>query len=723
MLSFAAIKSSRRARKQERSRSRSNTCSAAQEGPEANAVDEDAGVPDDGAGQPSSSVSDDPSSLWIAGGATALSAHGWSRMESRNQPGKFYFWHAARNERVLESKAAAQLKVGDGQNHQQPKAMPARQRPSPSPPQQRPIRMPALPRAADFDDRLWEAARGIAPRTFKCDTTEPLGLATTGSTCRDTGAVFVENVVPDSWADRRGVVVPCQILRVNSEDVTELDEATFAKFLRSRPVTLQLGELRMRDPQTMRRSAVGERNMRERSRSRSRPKSKSRSRPRPQTIDDRAIGACPERPPNGSSTGSTGPAQKNQIGKASKSHAAITATSTGSTESSQPHSLEAAPQLLKAPLWSSAPVDDDLLLPWLQQQQPVDLFDAFVPRSPSSCSSYFGGSVSESDMRPEFSPKAVEFDFCKHGTQSRRGRFSFDASKECIGFACLQGLKRPEVLNQDSFFLWMAERKYAIYGVLDGHGVHGGAVSDFAKSIFPKLLLSRPNFESDPREALRHSFEKMQRLISIGHSQHLFDASRSGTTCSIVLHCISSRKFYVAHVGDSRVVLGQRVAAKKDGPQSQWQAVELTVDHKPSLPEERARIESNGGEVIFDGCVNHRIYPKGMTPEARRQLGYGLNMSRALGDLSACQECGLSTTPDITEHIMDSSDRFLLLCSDGVWEFITSQEAVEIAAKCPAKKADLAATKLAAEGKKRWLDKMKDKVADDITAVVVHFIG
>lgn len=65
--------------------------------------------------------------------------------------------------------------------------------------------------------------------------------------------------------------------------------------------------------------------------------------------------------------------------------------------------------------------------------------------------------------------------------------------------------------------------------------------------------------------------------------------STSGTTASVVI--IRGMKMYVAHVGDSGVVLGIQ-----DDPKDDFvRAVEVTQDHKPELPKERERIEGLGG--------------------------------------------------------------------------------------------------------------------------------
>lgn len=62
-------------------------------------------------------------------------------------------------------------------------------------------------------------------------------------------------------------------------------------------------------------------------------------------------------------------------------------------------------------------------------------------------------------------------------------------------------------------------------------------------------------------------------------------------------------------------------------------AEDLTIDHKPDLPEERHYIERNGGRVAFDGFANHRVYVKNGTYP-------GLNMSRALGDILGSTHAG-----------------------------------------------------------------------------------
>lgn len=68
--------------------------------------------------------------------------------------------------------------------------------------------------------------------------------------------------------------------------------------------------------------------------------------------------------------------------------------------------------------------------------------------------------------------------------------------------------------------------------------------------------------------------------------------STSGTTASIAV--IRRDRLYVAHVGDSAVVLG----TQDDPNEETIKAEEITQDHKPELPKERKRIEGLGGRSV-----------------------------------------------------------------------------------------------------------------------------
>eukprot|EP00811_Abedinium_folium_P002778 NODE_12552_length_1217_cov_14.121101.p1 GENE.NODE_12552_length_1217_cov_14.121101~~NODE_12552_length_1217_cov_14.121101.p1 ORF type:complete len:344 (+),score=74.11 NODE_12552_length_1217_cov_14.121101:40-1032(+) len=274
-----------------------------------------------------------------------------------------------------------------------------------------------------------------------------------------------------------------------------------------------------------------------------------------------------------------------------------------------------------------------------------------------------------------------------------------------LGIDCRKGLK-PETPNQDSWCVLRLNDQFKFYGVFDGHGRAGHDVSEFVKECIPKLILRDARFPNgELKQLLIDAFVQTQAIIKAATSSEKLHAVSSGTTATVVLHDNENDEVWVAHCGDSSAVLGHTTPAQK------YRATAMTRDHKPNLPDEMRRILAAGGVVRYDGFVNHRVFMKD-------QRHPGLNMSRCLGDLMGHQYCGLSCIPEVTKHSIQQDD-LLLICSDGVWEFITPQKAVEFVMRnYSVKTAQQAAESLAREAWDCWM-REDGRVVDDITALVV----
>jgi len=274
-----------------------------------------------------------------------------------------------------------------------------------------------------------------------------------------------------------------------------------------------------------------------------------------------------------------------------------------------------------------------------------------------------------------------------------------------LGFTCRKGLK-PESPNQDSWFVLKMDT-FSIYAVFDGHGKEGHDVSNFVKDNLPKLIIKDQRFKTPDMQAmLVDIFKKTQALVTTQDRLKKFNAQLSGTTATACIHDHVENKLTLGHVADSTCVLGKRKNGVLEGRA-------LTRDHKPDLKDERARIEKNGGRVVFDGYANHRVYAK----NARYP---GLNMSRCLGDLLGHQDCGITCEPEVSEYQIESDDCVLLLCSDGVWEFMDPTYAVKLVMEMPVGKAMTAAECLAKKAWDAWIREEGGAVVDDITVVLVH---
>ena len=263
-----------------------------------------------------------------------------------------------------------------------------------------------------------------------------------------------------------------------------------------------------------------------------------------------------------------------------------------------------------------------------------------------------------------------------------------------------------------------------LFMVYDGHGHNGDKVSKEALSCVHFELSKSEKFatmlreKEDPRECIVNAFEHTQQHLALLAAQPmpLIDASHSGACAVVAL--LHDGKLYVAGAGDCRCVIGSISSDDADAVE----AKALSVDHKCDLPEEQSRIEKAGG------CVRPGVSDPGDFAPARfyKSLrtpwkGPGLCCSRGLGDLDGAA-VGLISTPDTkTVEVNADKDKYLILASDGVWEFLSDGTAVDIVheAASAGKPASQATMQLILRAGQEWRI-AEGEYRDDITAIVVY---
>ena len=168
-----------------------------------------------------------------------------------------------------------------------------------------------------------------------------------------------------------------------------------------------------------------------------------------------------------------------------------------------------------------------------------------------------------------------------------------------------------------------------------------------------------------------------------------------------------------SNVGDSRCVLARRL--KRSNGTEELLSINLTTDHNPDVESEYNRIISSGGFVTIPKEVGYsaRVWTNASCTEI------GLAMARSIGD-RALRDYGVICDPDVqTYAINKDEDEFLILGSDGIWEFISSEEAVVIIDRHLREHgATTACEYLVREAATRWR-KVEGDYRDDITAIVV----
>lgn len=206
----------------------------------------------------------------------------------------------------------------------------------------------------------------------------------------------------------------------------------------------------------------------------------------------------------------------------------------------------------------------------------------------------------------------------------------------------------------------------ALFAVCDGHG--GGIVSEQVAEQLGAVLYNRL-LECDTRakEGRKTAFMDAYREMDVKiRDLHGTRAWNTGSTC--IAACIwppdarSHCRVVLANLGDSRGLL-YRVG--KD-------VLVETLDHKPSSPAEKARIENAGGRVLSE------------SPTSPSRIDGDLSVSRAFGDFSmkADETRGeslqkVSSSPDVHEFEANIGD-FLILGCDGLFDVVSSLEVAAI---------------------------------------------
>ena len=253
--------------------------------------------------------------------------------------------------------------------------------------------------------------------------------------------------------------------------------------------------------------------------------------------------------------------------------------------------------------------------------------------------------------------------------------------------------------NQDSFIIKVDknnnnENEYT-FGVFDGHGSEGHLVSQAIKQFFTNCSY----FDYHSKSMILPLFDSLSRIIN---NSTYFDSIGSGST--VVLIHVTPEKIISINCGDSRAIL----ITKKQN------IIPLSRDHKPELPEEKARIEASGGRV-------DKIYGMGPFRVWFKNEDYpGLAMSRSIGDKLA-HKVGVSDIPEIKEFNIDDFEPLaIIVASDGIWEFMPNEDVKNTVMNYSySKDANMCAKKLVEKARLIWQG--TGYAIDDITCVVAFF--
>ncbi|KAK4277500.1 hypothetical protein QN277_015491 [Acacia crassicarpa] len=233
---------------------------------------------------------------------------------------------------------------------------------------------------------------------------------------------------------------------------------------------------------------------------------------------------------------------------------------------------------------------------------------------------------------------------------------------------------------------------YSVFGLFDGH--NGSAAAIYAKENLLNNVLSAVPTELNREEWV----SALPRALVAGFVKTDKDfqekGQKSGTTATFVI--IEGWVVTVASVGDSRCILEP----------SEGGIYYLSADHRlETNEEERERITASGGEV---GRLNTG---GGAQVGPLRCWPGGLCLSRSIGDMDIGEY--IVPVPYVKQVKLSTAGGRLIICSDGVWDALTAEAALDC---CRGMGADDAASLLVREA-------LQAKgLRDDTTCIIVDIL-
>lgn len=224
-------------------------------------------------------------------------------------------------------------------------------------------------------------------------------------------------------------------------------------------------------------------------------------------------------------------------------------------------------------------------------------------------------------------------------------------------------------------------------GIYDGHG--GPETSRYINDhLFQHLKRFAAEQNSMSVDVIRKAFQATEDgFFSLVAKQWPMKPQMAavGSCCLVAVIC--NGILYVANLGDSRAVLGRLVRAT-----GEVLAIQLSAEHNACFESVRQELHSMHPDDPQIVVLKHNVWRvKGL-----------IQISRSIGDIylkkpeynreplyakfrlrEPFKRPILSSDPSITVQELEPHDQFLILASDGLWEHLSNQEAVDIVQNSP----------------------------------------
>ncbi|XP_054806027.1 probable protein phosphatase 2C 38 [Prosopis cineraria] len=224
-------------------------------------------------------------------------------------------------------------------------------------------------------------------------------------------------------------------------------------------------------------------------------------------------------------------------------------------------------------------------------------------------------------------------------------------------------------------------------GIYDGHGgpEAAGFVND---NLFKNIKRFTSQNQGMSEEVIKKAFlETEEEFLSQVKEQWMKKPLLASVGSCCLIGIICNGMLFIANAGDSRAVLGRLHKAHKE-----IKAIQLSSEHNVSMESVRHELRSSHPHDPHIVVLKHRVW---------RVKGI-IQVSRSIGDAylkraefnkeplmakfrveEPFEKPILKAEPTVHVQKHHPDDRFIIFASDGLWEHLTNQEAVDIVYNYP----------------------------------------
>nr|GMD90941.1 probable protein phosphatase 2C 40 [Ipomoea batatas] len=191
----------------------------------------------------------------------------------------------------------------------------------------------------------------------------------------------------------------------------------------------------------------------------------------------------------------------------------------------------------------------------------------------------------------------------------------------------------------------------------------------FKHKVLNSLQRAVNQAENDFLYVVEQEMEDRPDLVSVG--------------CCVLLVLLHGKDMYVLNLGDSRAVLATYNEGGRTYDNNGLQAVQLTVSHTVDNECEKTLLlngHPDDPSPIVAGKIKGKL-------KVTRALGVGYLKRKIMNDAlmgilkvrNLISPPYVSVQPSLTVHEISSADHFVILGSDGLFDFFTNDEVVKLA--------------------------------------------